>query len=236
MSWNEAPSVAVVVPTFNERGNVVPLVEQLDRALADIRFRLVFADDSDDGTTGEIRRIAAADARVCLNHSPRRRGLARAVVAALASVTEDAVLVMDGDLQHPPAIAPRLLAELAGGADVAVASRFAPGGHELGLAGPWRRLVSWSSARLAQVGLPPARRTTDPLSGFFAFRRSILDGVALHPLGFKILLEILVRGRVARVADVPYTFDRRLRARSKAGPREGLAFLWHILRLLGRRR
>jgi glycosyltransferase involved in cell wall biosynthesis len=236
MNCSEAPGVAVVVPTFNERGNVVPLVEQLDRALTGRRFQVVFADDSEDGTTEEIRRLAGSDPRVSLDHSPRRRGLARAVVDALAGVAADVVLVMDGDLQHPPAIAPKLLAELEAGADVAVASRYAPGGREIGLSGPWRRLVSRVSARLAQLSLPPARHTTDPLSGFFAFRRAVVEGATLRPVGFKILLEILVRGRLVQVVDVPYAFDRRQRAASKASAREGLAFLWHVARLRGRGR
>ena len=225
------PPITIVVPTYNELGNVAPLVEQLAVALSETRFRVLFADDSNDGTTDEIRRLAARDSRVQLNYASRRRGLARAVVAALQEVSEELVVVMDGDLQHPPALVPRLLAELTAGADVAVASRYADGGRELGLAGPLRRLVSWASTRLSQLSLPRARRTTDPLSGFFAFRRSVLQGVSLRPVGFKILLEILVRGQAQRVADVPYTFDRRLRASSKASPRQGLAFLWHLLRL-----
>lgn len=231
MTSADAPAVTIVVPTFNELGNVAPLVEQLDRALEGRAFQVLFADDSTDGTTDEILRLASANRRVRVNHSGARRGLAIAVVEALGEVTDDLVLVMDGDLQHPAGVAPRLIECITAGADVAVASRYTSGGHELGLGGPARRAVSWTSTRLAQMALAPARRTSDPLSGFFAFRRAIIAGVALHPVGFKILLEVLVRGRVERVVDVPYTFDRRLRARSKASAREGLNFLWHVLRL-----
>ncbi len=236
MSSVEHPAVAVIVPTYNERGNVVPLVRGLEAALRSRVWRVIFADDSSDGTAAEIRELVARDDRIHLNHSPNRRGLARAVVAVLENVREPEVLVLDGDLQHPPSEAPRLLGELAAGADVAVASRYAPGGHEVGLDGPLRRLASMAATRLARAGLAPARRTTDPLSGFFAFRRSVVDGIVLRPSGFKILLEILVRGRASWVADVPYTFDRRTRAQSKVSAREGLAFLWHLGRLMGSRR
>ena len=231
MPPDNAPTIAVIVPTFNERGNPGPLVEQVTAALGSVPFRIVFADDSTDRTTREIDDLARANPAVSLNHSPTRRGLARAVVEVLDDRTEDTVVVMDGDLQHPPRIVPQLIAALDAGADIAVASRYATGGHELGLSGPLRRLVSRESSRVASVMLPAARRTSDPLSGFFAFRRAILAGATLQPVGFKILLEILVRSDASRVIDVPYTFDRRLRAASKASTLEGMRFLRHLLRL-----
>ncbi|MCY3895717.1 MAG: glycosyltransferase [Chloroflexi bacterium] len=231
MPLDNVPSIAVIVPTYNERGNPGPLVEQVTAALGDASFRIVFADDSTDDTTREIEDLACANAAVSLNHSSSRRGLARAVVAALVGVTEEVVVVMDGDLQHPPGVVPQLVAALNGGADIAVASRYATGGRELGLSGPWRRLVSRETSRFARVTLRAARRTSDPLSGFFAFRREIIAGKTLQPVGFKILLEVLVRSDARRVVDLPFTFDRRTRAASKASALEGVRFLRHLLRL-----
>ena len=231
MPPDNAPTIAVIVPTFNERGNPAPLVEQVTAALSDRPFRIVFADDSTDGTTGEIQALGRENANICLNHSSSRRGLAQAVVESLDGVTEDVVVVMDGDLQHPPKLLPSLIAALTAGADIAVASRYAPGGHELGLSGPLRRLVSRQSTRAARLMLSQARQTTDPMSGFFAIRRAILDGATLQPVGFKILIEVLVRSRARRVVDVPYTLDRRTRAASKASPLEGVRFLRHLVRL-----
>ena len=233
MPPENAPTIAVIVPTFNERGNPGPLVEQVTAALGDAPFRMVFADDSTDETTSEIIDLARTNPRVSVNHSLIRRGLARAVVDALDGLTQDKIVVMDGDLQHPPQIVPDLIGALDTGADIAVASRYAPGGHELGLSGPLRRLVSRESSRVARVLLPAARRCSDPLSGFFAFRRAIIAGATLRPVGFKILLEVLVRSDARRVVDVPYTFDRRTRAASKASALEGLRFLRHLLRLRG---
>ena len=102
MPPDTAPTIAVIVPTFNERGNPGPLVDQVTAALDGASFRIVFADDSTDETTGEIEDLARANPAVSLNHSPTRRGLARAVVDALDGLSEDTVVVMDGDLQHPP--------------------------------------------------------------------------------------------------------------------------------------
>ncbi len=231
MPPENAPTIAVIVPTFNERGNPGPLVEQVTAELGRAPFRIVFADDSTDGTTREIEALARSNPAVSLCHSPSRRGLARAVVEVLDHVTECVVVVMDGDLQHPPTIVPALVAALETGADIAVASRYTSGGRELGLSGPWRRLVSRESSRISRILIPAARRTSDPGSGFFAFRREVLVGAVLQPVGFKLLLEILVRSGACRVVDVPYTFDRRIRAASKASALEGLRFLWHLLRL-----
>ncbi len=231
MADDPSAALAVVVPTFNERGNAGPFVEQLQAAFGGAPLRVVFADDSRDATTQEIRELTRRYPWVALNHSPARRGLARAVVDALADVPNDVVIVMDVDLQHPPLVAPRLAAAVRAGADLAVASRYAPGGRDLGLSGPWRRAVSKATSRAARLLVPAARRTTDPLSGFFAFRRSIVAGVELRPVGFKILLEILARGRARRVVDVPFTFERRARAVSKASMLEGLRFAYHLLRL-----
>ena len=231
MPSNSAPTITVIVPTFNERGNPGLLVKQVTVALGGAPFRMVFADDSTDGTTREIEDLARENPKVSLNHSSSRRGLARAVVEVLDDVKDDVVVVMDGDLQHPPNTVPKLLDKLAAGADIAVASRYTSGGRELGFSGPWRRMVSRGSSRISRILLPEARRTSDPGSGFFAFRRKIVDGAKLQPVGFKLLLEILVRGKARRVVDVPYTFDRRMRAASKASPMEGLRFLRHLLRL-----
>lgn len=231
MNPGSAPSIALIVPTFNERGNPPPLVSQLAVAFATMPYRIVFADDSTDGTTREIENLIAVDTSISIHHSHERRGLARAVAEVLETLTEDIVVVMDGDLQHPPLIAPLLVKAITNGADIATASRYAPGGKEIGLSGPWRRLVSWSSSLAAQKLLPAARQTSDPLSGFFAIRRSIVDGVFLQPVGFKILLELLVRTDVHAVVDIPYTFDQRSRADSKASILEGIRFLRHLIRL-----
>jgi dolichol-phosphate mannosyltransferase len=112
-------------------------------------------------------------------------------------------------------------------ADIVVASRFAPGGGAPGL-GPMRLVISRAAGALARVLLRGARRTTDPLSGYFVVRRSAIHGVPLRPIGFKILLEILVRGRGERVADVPFVFDARAGGRSKASPRAAAALLRQI--------
>jgi len=115
------------------------------------------------------------------------------------------VCVMDADLQHPPELIPVLLGEAARGADLVVASRYAPGGSHEGLGTPVRRLVSREATVLARLLFKEARQSSDPLSGYFFCRRALIDGIEFRPVGFKILLELLVCVPDLRVVDVPVT-------------------------------
>jgi dolichol-phosphate mannosyltransferase len=226
------PRISIIVPTFNEADNIDPLTQQIEASLAGTTFEVVFADDSTDSTTDIIRKLEATDERFKLRHRDRPAGLASAVVEVLPEASAEFIAVMDGDLQHPPAIVPQMLkqAERRHG-DVIVASRYALGGRDSGLSGPARRTGSKFGRFAAYAILPESRRTTDPLSGFFLFKRDIVQGVELRPLGFKILLEILVRCRPRRVFDVPYHFQQRAQQESKASAVQVLNDARHLLRL-----
>ncbi len=209
--------LTVVVPCYNERANVAPMVERLDAALRGIAWEAVFVDDnSPDGTAEAVRQIARADPRIRCLRRVGRRGLASAVIEGALSSSADFVAVIDGDLQHDETRLPELLARLREGADVAVASRHVAGGDAAGLSGPWRQRISRLGIRLAQA---LTRVTlTDPMSGFFALRRGLFDAVAprLTGQGFKILLDLLLSapGRL-RVMEVPARFHARQAGESK---------------------
>lgn len=230
----DAPRLSVVVPLRNEAGSVQPLFDALEHALAAIDHEVVVVDDSTDGETRRALRRLACDspAWTVIERPPgEQTGLATAVADGIAAAAGDAVCVMDGDLQHPPAVVPRLLAALDAGADLAVASRYAKGGASDGLAGGARRAVSRTSTLAAWLLFPEARRTTDPLSGFFCVRRSLVAGLELRPVGFKILLELLVLCPDLAVVDVPFTFAERCDGESKASLRQGLLYLKHLASL-----
>ena len=160
----------------------------------------------------------------------RTGGLSGAVVVGIEATTGDWVLVMDGDLQHPPEDVPRLV-QIAAGADVVVASRYRAGGDAAGLSGLRRRVMSSGATRLAQLVFPTRlRRCSDPMTGFFAVRREALDVSALRPDGFKILLEILARQRL-RVVEVPFTFAERFSGGSKASLLQGARYVHQLVRL-----
>ncbi|HEX9998891.1 MAG TPA: glycosyltransferase, partial [Actinoplanes sp.] len=222
------PAVSVVVPTRNEADNVRPLADRLREALGPALGEIVFVDDSDHETPRTIAAMQDQDpSRVRLVHRPagsRPGGLGGAVAAGLETARSPWVVVMDGDLQHPPETVPELLAAVgADRAEAAVASRYLSPGRVTGLGGRFRRVVSRASGSAAKVFFPVRLRSvTDPMSGFFAVRRDAVRTAELRPVGYKILLEVLVRSRIQRVTEVAYTFQPRVAGESKASLREGL--------------
>jgi dolichol-phosphate mannosyltransferase len=224
-------SVAVIVPTRNESGNVAPLVARLDEALGDVDAEIVFVDDSSDSTPFEIEAVAVMSPRRVrlLHRTPDERvgGLGGAVLAGLRSVQSDWVVVMDGDLQHPPEVVPDLVREaVRSGADLVVASRYVGSGTSSGLSTAIRRRVSGGANRLARMVFPlRLADCTDPMSGFFAVRRESIDLDRLRPRGFKILLETIARSPRLKLAEVPFVFDERHSGESKASVAEGVLFL-----------
>jgi dolichol-phosphate mannosyltransferase len=231
---DRACELSIVIPTRNEAGNVGALYDQLSRALDGHDYEVIVVDDSNDTETRPLLRgICVADRRWRLIERPadEQTGLSTAVTTGFAASRGDAVCVMDGDLQHPPEVIPKLLAEIQGGADLAIASRYMKGGSRAGLAGPSRLWVSRACTWLAHFIFPETQRTSDPLTGFFCCKRRYLAGLELRPMGFKILLELLVCTPTLKVADVPFIFGARNAGESKASTRQGILFLRHLLSL-----
>jgi rhamnosyl/mannosyltransferase len=223
------PTVSVVIPTFNEAGNVDELLRRLAAALP-AGAEVVVVDDSTDDTAARARAAAPAlpFTLTVIHRDEPAGGLGGAVVDGLRVARADWAVVMDGDLQHPPAVVAELLAA-APGHDVVVATRYADGGDGSGLGSPYRHAVSRGSKVLAARLLGGAvARMSDPLSGFFAVRRAALDLDAVDPIGYKILLELVVRSGLERIAEVPFTFGTRHAEESKSTAREGMRFLRHL--------
>jgi rhamnosyl/mannosyltransferase len=221
--------VSVVIPTFNEAGNVDELLRRLAEALP-AGAEVVVVDDSTDDTADRVRAAASAVGftLTVIHRDEPAGGLGGAVVEGLRAARADWAVVMDGDLQHPPAVVAELLAA-APGQDVVVATRYARGGDGSGLGSPYRHAVSRGSKALAARLLGgTVARMSDPLSGFFAVRRAALDLDAVDPIGYKILLELVVRSGLERIAEVPFTFGARHAEESKSTAREGMRFLAHL--------
>ena len=227
-------SLTVVVPPFDEPDNVETLVAQLARQLHGIDAEILFVDDSTDGTPAAIRGVAdTAGLPVRLLHRDAPAGrLAGAVITGLRAARSPWVVVMDGDLQHPPAAVPALYRQaLRADGDLVVASRYVEGGDAGGLGSRFRRLVSTWSGRSAKTLFP--RRLagcTDPMSGFFAVRRDALQLDRVTQSGYKVLLALLLHRRL-RVSEIPFTFAERHSGESKTSMREGLRYL-RLLALL----
>ncbi|WP_327264166.1 glycosyltransferase family 2 protein [Streptomyces sp. NBC_01232] len=231
-------SVTLIIPTFNESGNITELLRRLGDALPDpdhLPCAVLFVDDSTDDTPAVIEK-AAADHPFPVSVLHRRTaegGLGGAVVEGIKRADTDWIVVMDADLQHPPHLVPELVGEgVRTGADLVVASRYISGGSRAGLAGSYRIAVSRAATWLTKGLFPRALRgISDPMSGFFAMRRSVVTADTLKPLGYKILLELAVRCRPGRVAEVPFVFQDRYAGESKSTAREGMRFLAHLAAL-----
>lgn len=214
--------LTVVVPTFNERGNVAEMVRRLDATLAELPWEVIFVDDgSPDGTAEAVRALARSDRRVRLIARHDRRGLSSAVIEGALAAAGDVVAVMDGDLQHDESVLPRLYREVAEGrADIASASRFLQEDGADGLSSAQRLKMSTTGIRLANraFGLD----LTDPLTGFFAIRRSaVVEALPnLSGQGFKVLLDLITApARRPRVVELPFRFRPRLHGSSKLDKR-----------------
>jgi len=222
--------LTVVVPTYNERENVAPLVGLLDKALEGVAWEVLFVDDdSPDGTADAVREFASRDARVRCLQRIGRRGLSSACIEGIMASAAPYVAVMDADLQHDESVLPGMLEKLrTDAADVVVGSRYMGGGStgELASGRVW---ISRVASALGQLVLKA--RVSDPMSGFFMLQRVYFDRVAhdLSGKGFKILLDLLASGRHdVRVAELPY----RMRARQHGDSKLDTMVVWEYLVLI----
>jgi len=228
---DEQLRLSIVIPTRNEADSLERLREALATCLSGVHHEVIVVDDSTDGWTRDVLSAIVQSTdnwRVIARQPEDQTGLATAVAQGISAARGWAVCVMDGDLQHPPTLIPDLLRRVEAGADIAVASRYARGGGSAGLESGYRRLISRGSSWTAHLCFPESRRTSDPMSGFFCVRREAVSRAELRPVGFKILLELLVLFPDLSVADVPFEFGRRDAGESKAGMRQGLLYLRHL--------
>lgn len=222
----------IVVPTFNERDNIATLLDRLVAALPAGETEILFVDDSTDDTP-EVIRAGALNCPIPVTVHHREDGaggLGGAVVEGMRLARGEWIVVMDADLQHPPEIVPGLIAAGArDGADLVVGSRYTGGGNRDGLSGGYRRLVSGGSTVVTKMLFRNSlSQVSDPMSGLFAIRASSLAVGELRPLGYKILLELIVRNRPGRIVEVPYSFQPRHAGESKSSLAEGVRFVKHL--------
>lgn len=212
------PDLSVIVPTFNERENVAPMIRALKDALVGIPFEVVFVDDdSPDGTAALVKRLSRELVGIRCLHRIGRRGLSSAVVEGVLSSSAPYVAVVDGDMQHDETKLPEMLALLRGDSvDLVVGSRYVEGG---GL-GDWTASRVWMSKFAAGLSrtILKGQALQDPMSGFFMTRRETFDLVVprLSIEGFKILLDLIASSETRmRIAEVPYHFRQRVHGESK---------------------
>jgi dolichol-phosphate mannosyltransferase len=225
--------LSLIIPTYNEKDNVVPLVERVHKALSGRDYEIILVDDNSKDGTIEVAQDLSARYPLKVLVRKEERGLATAVVYGMKQASGSIIGVMDADLQHPPEVLPNLLKAMEDGADIAFASRYVPGGGcpNWGLS---RRIVSKVALKLSHLFLPSTRKVKDPMTGFFMFRRDNVDPGRLKPIGYKISLEVLLVGHFENVVEVPYIFEDRSSGKSKLRPQQQIDYLKHILSLMSR--
>jgi len=228
---SHSPQLAVVIPTYNERGNIAELLLRINQALPDTHWEAVFVDDdSSDGTAAAVRDIGRNDPRVRCIQRIARRGLASAVIEGMMATAAPFIAVMDADLQHDESLLPVMLQTLEStNVDLVIGSRLVAGGENQNLS-RGRRWASEFSSKLARILLDI--HVKDLMSGYFMLRREVLDELVrnLSGVGFKILLDILASApRTLTFVELPYRFRSRHSGESKLDSNAAVALAMTVI-------
>ncbi|MGQ9781537.1 MAG: glycosyltransferase [Nitrososphaeria archaeon] len=223
--------LSVIVPTYNERENLEVVTEKIMEALRGLDFEMIVVDDNSPDGTGELaEELSSKYGNFRVVHRSGKLGLGTAVLDGVKVAQGDFVSVIDADLQHPPELLKKMFEKAEDGADIVIASRYIEGGSIEG----WslvRRIISKGALWLSHLLLKGTRNVKDPMSGYFVFRKDVIEDVHFGAKGFKLLVEILVKGDYDTVVEVPYMFKPRTAGESKMGLNEILNYLGQLIRL-----
>lgn len=220
----------MIIPTYNEVENMGVIIPRLVKILGKERipFEIIVMDDnSPDGTARKVRKLSKKYPQAHAVVRKENRGLSPSVIDGYAEASGDVLLVMDADMSHPPEVVPEMYRAIVDrGADISVGSRHAKeGGIE-----NWplsRKIISWGAALLSR----PLTSCSDPMSGFFAVRPGVIRNAPLKAQGYKILLEVLVKGNYEKVEEVPIVFRDREYGESKLGSGVIMNYIGHLIQL-----
>jgi dolichol-phosphate mannosyltransferase len=206
--------LTVIIPTYREGENIAAMIRAVGNVLgmAGIRGEILVVDDSSpDGTIPAVRAFEATNPDLRLVVRTTDPGLSQSVVEGFSLARAPVILVMDADFSHPPELIPRFLGEIRRGADLVIGSRYMKGGD----IEAWplkRRIISSGATLLGRILFP---EITDPVSGFFAVRKEVVQGAPLRPKGYKILMEVLGKGTWRKATEIPFVFKDRKAGSSK---------------------
>jgi len=212
--------VSIIIPTYNESENIIQVLKSIGESIPEnIPIQAIVVDDNSPDGTGKMVEDYINDTQnkagysINVIHRETKSGLSSAILDGIQHSSGETVVVMDSDLSHPPKIIPQLMEEIrTSDCDIVIASRYTEGGEVSGWSTK-RKLISKGATGIAKAGL--GVNESDPMSGFFAFKRKILEGIKFDAIGYKMLLEILVKTKGAKVKEIPYTFTDRTRGSSK---------------------
>ncbi len=226
------PEISVIIPTYCEADNLPLLVPQIDRALGELssKVEIIVVDDNSPDETVMVCERLASDFPVRLHVRKKERGLSSAVIAGMRLAKGKLLLVMDADLSHPPEKIPELVAALNDpNIQFVIGSRYVTGG---GTDEDWG-FLRYLNSKIATWLARPLTSAKDPMAGFFAIRKLTFDQALqqLNPVGYKIGLELIVKGNCRNIAEVPIQFHDRMHGESKLSFREQINYVRHLKRL-----
>ena len=213
--------ISVVIPTYNEAENIKKIIPRIDKILKDYDYEILVVDDSSPDGTAKIAKRLSKQYPVRVLKREKKLGLASAILHGFKNANGDVLGVIDADLQHPPEYMKEFIRAIEGGYDIAIGSRYIEGGRVEGWS--WtRKIVSKGAIMLAK---PLIRGVKDPISGYFFLKKDVIEGVEFNPTGYKLSLEILVKGKWERAKEIPYTFKERRIGKSKLDKKEIFKYL-----------
>jgi len=235
---NQNEQISIIIPTYNESENILKILHSIGNILPkNIPTQAIVVDDNSPDGTGKIVEEYLKNVKKIANytieiiHRKTKSGLGSAILNGIQQAKGDTIVIMDSDLSHPPQIIPKLIESVKKYQyDIAVASRYIKGGKIQG----WtlkRKLMSKFATLIAKKGL--GIDTNDPMSGFFAFKRNILKGLNIDAIGYKFLLEVIVKTKGVSIKEIPYTFQDRELGSSKLGIKTILDYyksVWKLYR------
>ncbi|VVB91416.1 UDP-N-acetylglucosamine--dolichyl-phosphate N-acetylglucosaminyltransferase [uncultured archaeon] len=228
----EINMITIIIPTYNEKENLPVLINSIFDVLHEhfLQGEIIIVDDNSPDGTGKVAdELSLKYNSIKVLHRKGKEGLSSAVMEGFKHAGGEIVGVMDADLSHPPEVIPDLVKPiLDGNSEFLIASRYKKN----------EKIEKWPITRkitsfVATILAKPLTKVSDPMSGFFFFRRNIIDGVELSPIGYKIMLEILVKGKYdrAKILEIPFTFRDRYKGKSKLNWKEHLNYMKHLFRL-----
>ena len=219
--------ISIITPTYDEAKNIKKLASRINKSLSNKNYELIIIDDNSPDGTGEIAEELSKKYPVRVIHRKRRLGLSSAVIEGFKAAEGYLICVIDADLSHPPEIIPKLTERLkTQTADIVIASRLIEGGGTEN----WpkkRKITSFIATALAR----PLTNVNDLMSGFFLIKKEVIKNVKLIPRGYKILLEILVKGRYKKIVEYPFIFKDRTAGSSKLNFKTNLEYLRQLVHL-----
>lgn len=223
--------VTIVIPTYNEKENISIIIPRISEVLGKkCEYEILIVDDNSPDGTWKYAKLLALKYPVRVYRRIGKRGLASAIVEGIMRAKFESVIVMDADMQHPPESLVDLVSALKKN-DLVIASRYIPGGGIKGWS-KMRLLISKGAIFLAHSFLPRTRHITDPVSGFFGLKKDVIRGTRLNVLGYKILLEIIMKGKYKSVIEIPYTFGTRVHGESKLSRATIMDYIKHVALLM----